>query len=137
MNSEITNVAKLVPVTVLKNKQNDQKISSANVVKEQKVAAVSDGVSNIQTTELKADEAKASSLEEVKSAAAKGNSILQATNRNLEFQVDASTKKVVVKIIDSSNGEVVRQIPSEDMLAFIRRMQELEGHQGFMLQDRA
>ncbi|MDP3334679.1 MAG: flagellar protein FlaG, partial [Methylococcaceae bacterium] len=91
---------------------------------------------NSQNAASKADR-KETSLELVKSAAAQGNSILQATNRNLEFQVDDSTKKVVVKIVDSKSGDVVRQIPSEDMLAFIKRMQDLEGNQGTMLQDRA
>jgi len=142
MNSEITNVAKLVPVTVLSNKQNNLKASSANVnAGNEKIAAASEDSSKMQTASLKANEekqpAKETSLELVKSAAAKGNSILQATNRNLEFQVDDSTKKVVVKIVDSKNGDVVRQIPSEEMLVFIKRMQELEGSQGTMLQDRA
>jgi len=77
------------------------------------------------------------SLDTVKTAAATGNSILQATNRNLEFQVDDSTKRVVVKIVDSQSGKVLRQIPSEDMLAFIDKMQQLEGDKGSVLQDRA
>ncbi|MDD2800338.1 MAG: flagellar protein FlaG [Methylococcales bacterium] len=51
--------------------------------------------------------------------------------------MDESTQKVVVKIVDSKSGDVVRQIPSEDMLTFIKRMQELDGQQGTMLQDRA
>jgi len=138
MNSEITNVAKLVPVTVLRNKQNEPKVTSSvgNTEIEQQNITKYEEASKTQNTAVKAD-VKETSLELVKSAAAQGNSILQATNRNLEFQVDESTKKVVVKIVDSKSGDVVRQIPSEDMLAFIKRMQDLEGPQGIMLQDRA
>jgi len=138
MNSEITNVAKLVPVTVLRNKQNEPKATSSigTAGIEQQNAAKSEEDLKVQNAALKTD-TNATSLEIVKSAAAQGNSILQATNRNLEFQVDESTKKVVVKIVDSKSGDVVRQIPSEDMLAFIKRMQDLEGQQGTMLQDRA
>jgi len=138
MNSEITNVAKLVPVTVLRNKQNEPKVTSSvgNTDIEQQNITKYEEASKTQNTAVKAD-VKETSLELVKSAAAQGNSILQATNRNLEFQVDESTKKVVVKIVDSKSGDVVRQIPSEDMLAFIKRMQDLEGPQGIMLQDRA
>lgn len=134
MNSEITNVSKLVPVTVLRNKQNDQEVVSdkANV---QSAAAVSDEVLKMQVTASKAD-AKEIPLELVKTAATKGNSLLQEINRNLEFQVDDSTQKVVVKIVDSESGDVVRQIPTEEMLAFIKRMQEMEGDQGTLLQDR-
>lgn len=130
MNSEITNVTKLVLPVVLKPKQADIK-----------AAAVSGGSGTEGQVKAAAEQKqtanKETSLELVKSAAATGNSIFQATNRNLEFQVDDSTKRVVVKIVDSKNGEVVQQIPSEDMLAFIKRMQDLEGHQGTMLQDRA
>jgi len=138
MNSEITNVAKLVPVTVLRNKQNEPKVTSSvgNAETDKQNAIKSEESLKSQNAASKADK-KETSLELVKSAAAQGNSILQATNRNLEFQVDDSTKKVVVKIVDSKSGDVVRQIPSEDMLAFIKRMQDLEGNQGTMLQDRA
>ncbi|MDD5112985.1 MAG: flagellar protein FlaG [Methylobacter sp.] len=134
MNSEITNVSKLVPVTVLRNKQNDLKVVSDNA--NVRGAAESDEGSKMQVVALKAD-TQDTPLELLKSAAVKGNTILQATNRNLEFQVDESTQKVVVKIVDSKSGDVVRQIPSEDMLTFIKRMQELDGQQGTMLQDRA
>ncbi|MDO9046942.1 MAG: flagellar protein FlaG [Methylobacter sp.] len=133
MNSEITNVSKLVPVTVLRNKQNDLKVVSDNANAQS--ATVSEEGSKMQVVALKAD-AQETSLELVKSAVTKGNSILQSINRNLEFQVDDSTQKVVVKIVDSKSGDVVRQIPTEEMLAFIKRMQEMEGDQGTLLQDR-
>lgn len=129
MNSEITNVSKLVPVPVLRNKQNDLKDVSVNTstVKEQPVGAESSkDPLKTQATALNAD-AKEASLDSVKLAAAAGNSIFQSANRNLEFQVDDSTQKVVVKIVDSKTGDVVRQIPSEEMLDFIKRMQDLEG----------
>lgn len=133
MNSEITNVSKLVPVTVLRNKQNDLKVASDNT--DVQSAALSDEGLKKQVGASKAD-AQETSLELVKTAAMQGNSILQSINRNLEFQVDDSTQKVVVKIVDSKSGDVVRQIPTEEMLAFIKRMQDMEGDQGTLLQDR-
>ncbi|MEQ1621786.1 MAG: flagellar protein FlaG [Methylococcales bacterium] len=139
MNSEINNVSKLAPAAVLRFKQATTAVKESGGSGQTQVA--SGEVVKSQSPTVKADEqkqaAKETSLELVRSAAAKGNSIMQATNRNLEFQVDDSTKKVVVKIVDSKSGDVVRQIPSEDMLAFIKRMQDLEGNQGAMLQDRA
>ncbi len=139
MNSEITHVAKLVPATVLRNKQSELKDVSANaaVAKEQQLKeASSKEVSDSQAATLNAEK-KETTLDAVKSAAATGNSIFQASNRSLEFQVDDSTQKVVVKIIDSKTGDLVRQIPSEDMLEFVKRMKELEGdNQGTMLQDK-
>ncbi|HEY8158140.1 MAG TPA: flagellar protein FlaG [Methylobacter sp.] len=133
MNSEITDVSKLVPVTVLRNRQNDREVVSDNANVQS--AAASDEGLKIQVVASKAD-AQETSLELVKTAATKGNSLLQEINRNLEFQVDDSTRKVVVKIVDSKSGDVVRQIPTEEMLAFIKRMQEMDGDQGTLLQDR-
>jgi flagellar protein FlaG len=142
MNSEITNVAKLVPVTALRNKQTEPKAaeSDSSAVKTQVNGLIAEDA-KAQTAALNTDEASRTEtkppLEEVKSATKEANSMLQAVNRNLEFKVDDSTSKVVVKIVDSKSGEVVRQIPSEEVLAFIKRMQELEGNQGSVYQDRA
>lgn len=134
MNGEITNISKLAPLTILSNKQSDSKTSS--VASAQQPADVpKDGLKG-QAADSKSD-AKETSLVSVKEAAAKGNAIFQETNRDLEFHVDDSTKKVVVKIVDSKSGDVVQQIPTEDMLSYIKRMQELEGGQGAMLQDKA
>jgi len=135
MNSEITNVSKLVPVTVLRNKQSDREVVTDNANVQSVAVAVSDEGLKTQVDASKVD-AQETPLELVKTAATKGNSILQEINRNLEFQVDDSTQKVVVKIVDSKSGDVVRQIPTEEMLAFIKRMQEMEGDQGTLLQDR-
>jgi len=136
MNSEITNVSKLAPLTVLSNKQSDSKASSIATA-QQPVGVSKDGLKE-PTADSKPDaQAQEASLASVKEAAAKGNAIFQETNRDLEFHVDDSTKKVVVKIIDSKSGDVVQQIPTEDMLTYIKRMQELDGGQGAMLQDRA
>ena len=77
------------------------------------------------------------SSEAVKAAAVAGNTLLQATNKNLQFQVDEATQQVVVKIVDSRTGEVVRQIPTVEMLDFIRAMKEQEGNMGKLYQAKA
>ncbi|WFP48588.1 flagellar protein FlaG [Methylomonas sp. EFPC3] len=147
MNSEITNVLKLVPVTTVKtDKQETGKVlpQNAKATNDQggsNVAALSQDKQGVVTA-LAGNEKKDKAdqkppLEVVRQAAKEGNSILQATQRNLQFKIDSDTKEVVVKIVDSESGELVRQIPSEEMLAFIKRMQELEGDQGSVIQDRA
>lgn len=147
MNSEITNVLKLVPVTTVKtDKQETGKVlpHSAKVTGDQggsNAAALSQdkqsAASALAGNENKDKTDQKPPLEVVRQAAKEGNSILQATQRNLQFKVDDQTKEVVVKIVDSESGELVRQIPSEEMLAFIKRMQELDGDQGSVIQDRA
>ncbi|CAI8910601.1 flagellar protein FlaG [Pseudomonas sp. JAI111] len=41
---------------------------------------------------------------------------VQSVKRNLEFSIDESTGKVIVKVIASESGEVIRQIPSAEAM---------------------
>ena len=41
---------------------------------------------------------------------------VQSAQRSLDFSIDDSTHRVVVKVINTDNGEVIRQIPSETAL---------------------
>lgn len=41
---------------------------------------------------------------------------VQSVRRNLEFSIDEASGKVVVKVIASETGEVVRQLPSAEAL---------------------
>lgn len=143
MNSEISNVVKISPVTVVKaDKQAEDRVrpavdgglfvSSPNQTSENAVSSVS----LLNQDEKRKTEAKPDA-EMVKKAVDQGNTLLQAVRRNLQFKVDDATKETVIKIVDSDSGEVVRQIPSEEMLAFVKRMQQLEGQQGSVIQDRA
>lgn len=144
MNSEIPTVLKLSPVTVVKaDKQLEPRLSSAGTDVSSPHAVSSNGlqVSTVNATEDPSNDAKKAesnfSLDQVKKAVDEGNSFLQVVKRNLQFKVDEATDELVVKIVDSESGELVRQIPSEEMLAFIERLQEQDGQQGLMIQDRA
>lgn len=138
MNSEITNVSKLVPVPAVKsNRQNEVDAPlKKEVVSEKKIEPES---ANTEKDKEKDKElgSNITSLDTLKSAAVTGNSIFQNLNRDLEFKIDESTKKVVIKIVDTKTGDTVRQIPSEDMLEFIKKMQELDGEKGSVIQNRA
>lgn len=63
------------------------------------------------------------------------NKTLKQTNKNLEFSVDTDTKKLMVKLIDTETGDVVRQFPSEEMMAISRSIDRIQ--QGFLLKQKA
>ncbi|MBK8744793.1 flagellar protein FlaG [Propionivibrio sp.] len=46
---------------------------------------------------------------------------------SLEFSMDDSTGKTVIKVVDSSTNELIRQIPSEEMLEIARALDRLQG----------
>lgn len=45
-------------------------------------------------------------------------------DRGLEFRVDEVTGKTVVTVMDRETEEVIRQIPSEELLALAQRLKE-------------
>lgn len=51
---------------------------------------------------------------------------VRATGRNLQFQVDDGSGIVVVRVVDSASGEVIRQIPNEEFLRLARNVRALE-----------
>ncbi|QPG04964.1 flagellar protein FlaG [Salinimonas marina] len=53
-------------------------------------------------------------------------SFLQIQNRNLAFSVDEETKRSVVTVKDSASGDVIRQIPSEEVLRLAERIKDLQ-----------
>ncbi len=52
-------------------------------------------------------------------------SFVQSVKRNLNFSIDDSSGQVVVKVIDGDSGEVVRQIPSEEVLKLAARLDDV------------
>lgn len=58
------------------------------------------------------------------------NSRLQVTGSELRFEVDKGTGHRVFKLVNPSSGEVLLQVPSEEVLAMARNLQSLERQQG-------
>jgi flagellar protein FlaG len=73
--------------------------------------------------------------EELKSAVAAINKVMQQSNRNLEFSVDTDSHRTVVRMVDTSTGELIRQYPSETTLAISRGIEQFQ--QGLLLKQKA
>jgi flagellar protein FlaG len=70
------------------------------------------------------------SAEQVEFAVSKLSEFVQISNRQLNFSVDEGSNKLVVKVTDVESGEVIRQIPSEEVLKLSERLQELQTEVG-------
>jgi flagellar protein FlaG len=64
--------------------------------------------------------------EALKSALATLNDAMRQSNQSLEFSVDTNSKKTVVKMVDTSTGELIRQFPSETALAISRGIEQFQ-----------
>ena len=63
------------------------------------------------------------------------NTVLLQSNINIQFNVDASSKRPVVKLIDTQTGEVLRQFPTDAALSISRSIDRLQ--QGMLLSQKA
>ncbi|MES9968759.1 MAG: flagellar protein FlaG [Candidatus Thiodiazotropha sp.] len=64
--------------------------------------------------------------------------LTQMVNRNLEFSIDKETGTQVIRVVDSETGELVRQIPPEQVLHVISHIEEMQDEllPGVLLDDK-
>ena len=55
------------------------------------------------------------------------NEFIKPINNGLQFSIDDETGTTVVKVIDTETEEVIKQIPSEEMLALAKAIGQLKG----------
>jgi flagellar protein FlaG len=55
------------------------------------------------------------------------NKEISRVSQSLRFSVDQQTGKTVIKVLDSSTDEVIRQIPSEEALNISQALDRLQG----------
>lgn len=74
-----------------------------------------------------ASEKAAPSRGEVDAAVKKLNDSMSVSSQTLEFSVDDDSKQIVVKLIDQSTKEVLRQIPSAEALEMAKSIDKMQG----------
>ncbi|NOX75379.1 MAG: flagellar protein FlaG [Gammaproteobacteria bacterium] len=60
---------------------------------------------------------------------------VQSIGREIQFSRDDTTGRIIVRVIDTATDEVIRQIPSEEIMAFLKNMQELDQEKGNLFED--
>jgi flagellar protein FlaG len=59
---------------------------------------------------------------------------LNSSSATLEFSIDQHSGRPLLRVIDLETGQLIRQIPSEEVLAIARALDHV---QGLLLQQRA
>jgi flagellar protein FlaG len=75
-------------------------------------------------------------LDQVNEAVSQLNKSSQAKSQGLEFSVDNDTKRTVVKVVDQSTKEVLRQIPTPEALEIAKSL-ESKASTGLLIQQTA
>lgn len=55
------------------------------------------------------------------------NDFLKSSASNVEFTLDSRSDKVVVRIVNTQTNQLIRQIPSEEMLAISQSLDQMTG----------
>jgi hypothetical protein len=53
--------------------------------------------------------------------------VINGEGIGLQFETDAATGTTIIRLIDLESGEVVRQIPPEEALNYLRQLEVLKG----------
>ena len=89
---------------------------------------VSSGINGVANSEPPIDEGSAqSATEKMERTVAALNDVFDQTNVGLRFRVDDATGDTIVSVIDRDTGDVLRQMPPEEILRMRQRLQELMG----------
>lgn len=66
-------------------------------------------------------------VEAIREAIEALNAAMKEASTNLHFSVDDNSNRYVVKVQDSSTGEVIRSVPGEAILRMARQIESLKG----------
>lgn len=55
------------------------------------------------------------------------NEMVKVFNRKIDFVVHEDTQRMMVKVVDTENGKVLREIPPEEILDLVAKMQKAFG----------
>lgn len=89
-----------------------------------KVAAISTAAANVEKSTPPAPQETAAAL---RAAAKQIDSYLKSVGREVEFRVDDETGMTVVTVRETATGDVIRQIPNEEVLNLARRLEVSSG----------
>jgi flagellar protein FlaG len=125
--------------------QSGADLSLANLTPElKKPVEASDNTGNMKLNELvelkkeqavsaelqaqdQSDQQKPLTPEQLDKVAQQLQDFVGEMNRGLEFLVDKDSGRDVIKVIDKTSGDLVKQFPSEEVLTLVAKLSEMVG----------
>jgi flagellar protein FlaG len=98
----------------------------------------SDGGSRVaEASNFAQDVSQQPSGPQLKGAVDSINLAMRQANKSLELSIDSSTKRPVVRMMDTDTGELIRQYPSKEVLAIAQGIDQFLNQQGLLLNKKA
>ncbi len=67
------------------------------------------------------------SMEDLTEAVESLNKAVEAVDRGLEFEIHEPTQRILVRVMDKAQDEVIREVPPEKILDLVAELRELVG----------
>lgn len=85
--------------------------------------------SGLDEQRLRREQEKAKSLSrsELQAAVEEVQARMEQLGTNLQFAMDKVAEDIVVKVTDKKSGDLIRQIPSEDVIKLRKKLEEVSG----------
>jgi len=131
---EIQNLGAMQSGVVASDATRQSRVSSPEAAAQPPAAFVDSPAKAVQPVE------SAISPDQLKSALDSMNHAVQALSHGstLEFTVDPDTRINMVKVVDKSTNEVIRQMPTEEALDIAKALDKLQGMmQGMIIRQKA
>ena len=72
---------------------------------------------------------------QIQSAVDKVNQAMLQANTGVEFSIDQSSNRTLVKVVDTKTGETIKQFPSKEMIAISQSIDQFQ--KGLLLRQKA
>ena len=86
-------------------------------------SAGSTGQSEVELKAVDVEETK----DRLENSVQRLNELVSSVQRDLQFSIDQQSGKTVITVLNSSTEEIIRQIPSEEVLTLARNIESLKG----------
>ena len=85
---------------------------------------------NVSTDNADNESSEETSTQDIEVAVGEVRDFVQSQRRNLDFSFSSEANQPVVQVTDTETGELIRQIPSEEVLALSDRIRGLQSDVG-------
>ncbi|MCP4188352.1 MAG: flagellar protein FlaG, partial [Gammaproteobacteria bacterium] len=86
------------------------------------------GASGTNTSENKdVKQSQQDVTQQLENSVSQLNELVQSVHRDLHFSIDEFSGDTVIQVLDTKTEEVIRQIPSEEVLAMARNIETMKG----------
>ena len=118
MANEISSIASLRTLSSIAT--NSRQVATTDV------ARLPDDGGQTLPVDGKEQPSQAANTAEVRQAVSRINEIVQSIQRDLSFNMDEGSGKYVIRVVDTESGELIRQIPTEEVLAIATQLREFQ-----------